>query len=322
MSTLVSDSLKIEPTFASEVKAGLTKPGQKELQAKYFYDDLGSALFEAITLLPEYGLTRADARLLRTYSPEIVDRIASPVIVAELGSGTGQKTRFLLNALRSSQSWLRYCPIDVSKLALDRCALELSPVAEVEPICESYIPGLRQAAHQRRPSDRLLVLFLGSTIGNFPRSGAIDFLVELRQTLRPGDWLLLGADLVKPINQLLLAYNDPTGVTAAFNLNVLARANRELGANFNLRRFAHESSYDEQNQRVEMHLRSLTHQSVTIPGAGCRVEFGAGETIWTESSHKYQLQDLNDMASLTGFRTEAQWVDREWPFVETLWTAL
>jgi dimethylhistidine N-methyltransferase len=321
MSTLVSASLRTEASFAEEVRQGLTRCGQKELQAKYFYDDLGSALFEAITLLPEYGLTRADARILRTYSREIVERLPGPVTVAELGSGSGQKTRHLLRALQSRQRSVRYCPIDVSRHALDLCAADLGSIAKVEPFCKSYIDGMRDVLEARRPGEHVLVLFLGSTIGNFSADAALSFLLDLRDTLEPGDALLLGADLVKPVDQLLLAYDDPTGVTAAFNLNILARINRELDADFNLRRFAHESRYDAAHQRIEMHLRSTAGQRVNIPGAGLAVNFAEGETIWTESSHKYELQQLDRLAQASGFRVDRHWVDQEWPFVESLWIA-
>lgn len=322
MSTLVSASSKIEAQFAEDVRAGLTRTGQKELHSQYLYDDLGSVLFEAITLLPEYGLTRADTRLLKRYSPEIVERIAGPVSVAELGSGTGQKTRYVLEALRARQSSVRYCPIDVSRLALTQCEQALSGVAKVEPLLDSYLSGVAQAAAARKPFEKLLVLFLGSTIGNFTRLKAAEFLSELGEALRPGDYLLIGADLVKPAEQLIEAYDDPTGVTAAFNLNLLARVNRELDANFNLRCFRHEARYNSAEQRVEMHLCSTADQHVNVPGAACSVDFAAGETIWTESSHKYMPQELSGMAANSGFRIEAQWVDREWPFAESLWVVL
>jgi L-histidine N-alpha-methyltransferase len=322
MSTLVSASSKIEAGFAADVRGGLTLTGQKELHSQYLYDDLGSALFEAITLLPEYGLTRADTRLLQRYSSEIVERIGGPVYVAELGSGTGQKTRYVLEALRARQSSVRYSPIDVSRLALAHCERVLAGVADVEPVLDSYIFGVVRAAESRKSNEKLLVLFLGSTIGNFTRPKAFEFLSELREILLPGDYLLIGADLVKPIQQLIDAYDDPTGVTAAFNLNLLARVNRELDANFNLRCFRHEARYNSQEQRVEMHLASTVNQRVSVPGAGCMIDFVAGETIWTESSHKYQLRELNAMATRNGFGVEAQWVDREWPFAESLWVVL
>jgi dimethylhistidine N-methyltransferase len=316
-----SGSLKIETDFARDVRAGLTQPGQKELSSRYFYDGLGTALFEAITLLPEYGLTRADSRILSGHAAEIIQRTTGPLLVSELGSGTGQKTRYLLEALVLRQGMVRYSPIDVSASALDQCRRQLQDLVDVRPFEQPYIPGLRHASVSRSSSERLLVLFLGSTIGNFGPNGAIEFLSDLRAAIQPEDHVLLGADLVKPALQLLAAYDDPTGVTAAFNLNILARINRELGGNFNLRCFEHEARYDEAHQRIEMHLRSRSNQKVTIPGADCAVEIRAGETIWTESSHKYQLGQLEQMAAASGFAVEQVWTDQEWPFAECLWTA-
>jgi L-histidine Nalpha-methyltransferase len=328
MSTLASVSSRIEVLpaselreFASTVRAGLTKSGEKELHSKYLYDELGSALFEAITLLPEYGLTRADARLLRTHAGAIADVLDVPVAVAELGSGSGHKTQHLLQALRVRQSHIRYYPIDVSPSALRYCAQELESVAQVHPLCASYLPGIAAAVARRRPSERFLVLFLGSTIGNFEPAPARVFLRQLRNHLWSGDALLLGADLVKPEDQLIPAYDDPTGVTAAFNLNLLARINRELGANFVLRNFEHQAVYNTRVERIEMRLRSRKKQSVSIPGADCEIDLHAGETIWTESSHKFRIERLAEMASEAGFRVEAQWVDAEWPFAEGLWIA-
>jgi uncharacterized SAM-dependent methyltransferase len=164
----------------------------------------------------------------------------------------------------------------------------------------------------------LLVLFLGSTIGNFDRDAAERFLTEVRRILFPGDALLLGTDLEKPLPQLLAAYDDPIGVTAAFNLNLLARINRELGGDFDLAAFRHEARYNSSFQRVEMHLRSTREQSVTIARAGCTVSFLKDETIWTESSHKYRAEDVLEMARRNGFRCDSQWLDSEWPFAENL----
>lgn len=317
MSTLVSVSSRINADFAAEVRDGLTRKGQKELHSKYLYDELGSALFEAITLVPEYGLTRADDRILATYAEQIVDRCHSPSLVAELGSGTGRKTRHLLECIPGA----RYCPIDVSASALERCARDLGSIAEVQPVLDSYLPGVARVTATRTKSEPVLVLFLGSTIGNFEREPALEFLRGLRDQLLPGDYLLLGADLLKPVEQLLIAYDDPAGVTAAFNLNLLARVNRELGANFDLRSFHHESRFDPRHRRIEMHLRATRKQQVTIPAADCTIDLAYGETIWTESSHKYELPELTAMAERSGFATVAEWVDEEWPFVESLWIA-
>jgi L-histidine Nalpha-methyltransferase len=309
--------------FAGEVRAGLTRPGQKELPSKYFYDEVGSALFEVITLLPEYGLSRADERLLREHAEAMVRPLSSaPLVVAELGSGSGKKTRWILEAIARREP-TTYYPIEISPAALTQCAKELGQLDRVSVIGveRAYVEGLASVVADRRADQRLLVLFLGSTIGNFDRGPAQKFLGEVRRRLQPGDALLLGADLVKPLEQLLRAYDDSLGVTAAFNMNLLARINRELGADFDLRAFEHFARYDEIERRIEMHLVSRRRQEVSIPGAGCSVFFKEGETIWTESSYKYTADEIVQMGETCGFRAETQWVDEEWPFAETLMIA-
>jgi L-histidine N-alpha-methyltransferase len=305
--------------FAADVRAGLTTPGQKELPSKYLYDDVGSALFEVISHLPEYGLTRADERLLRRHSYDIVERLATPISVAELGSGSGKKTRQILEALCRRQR-TRYYPIEISRSALVMCERELSDIDSISILGfeREYLDGLLEVAAQRRPGQHLLVLFLGSTIGNFDRPAGIQFLADVRRILQPGDSLLLGTDLLKSSAQLLSAYDDQLGVTAAFNLNLLVRINRELDADFDLAQFEHVAKINHEARSVEMHLRSMCHQTVHIPSAELSVEFLEGETIWTESSHKYSPEEVIQMAQTTGFRCEAQWIDEQWPFAENL----
>src|SRR5271165_2185641 len=206
--------------FASDVRAGLTRRGQKELPSKYLYDEVGSALFEVISRLPEYGLTRADERLLRRHADEIVDRVPGPVAVAELGSGSGKKTRWVLEVLCRRQR-TSYYPVEISRSALAMCERELSDIDAISIVGfeREYLDGLLEVAAQRKSGQRLFVLFLGSTIGNFDRPAGAKFLSEVRRILQTGDSLLLGADLEKPAAQLLAAYDDELGVTAAFNLN-------------------------------------------------------------------------------------------------------
>jgi dimethylhistidine N-methyltransferase len=306
--------------FANDVRESLSQAGQKQLPCQYFYDDTGTALFEAITVLPEYGLTRADTRLIRRLAPELAGYLGAPVAVAELGSGSGSKTRRILESL-ALRGPVAYYPIDVSASALARCAWEMAAVAEVHPIEESYLHGLRQAVGGRRPGQPLLVLFLGSTIGNFERAAAQDFLTEVRACLMPGDALLLGADLIKPLARMLLAYDDPAGVTAAFNRNLLARINRELNGDFALRSFAHEARWDPRHRRIEMHLRSLKAQRVSIRAAGFECELHQDETIRTESCHKFHAGEIREMAAAAGLACRAQWLDDTWPFAESLLTA-
>jgi dimethylhistidine N-methyltransferase len=305
--------------FAADVRAGLTQPGQKELLSKYLYDDVGSALFEVISVLPEYGLTRADERLLRRHAHDIVERLPSPVVVAELGSGSGKKTRWILQALSQTQR-TSYCPIEISPAALARCKRELGDIDAISIVGfeREYLDGLREVASRREESESLLVLFLGSTIGNFDREAGLRFLREIRRILQPGDSLLLGTDLEKPMAQLLRAYDDPLGVTAAFSLNLLARINRELDANFALPQFEHLAKFNCAARSVEMHLRSRRKQTVDIPAANFSVTLREGETIWTESSHKYSREEIFAIAENSGFLCEAQWIDEEWRFAENL----
>jgi dimethylhistidine N-methyltransferase len=318
---MLTHAITANPTFefAADVRAGLTNPGQKELPSKYLYDDVGSALFEVISVLPEYGLTRADERLLRRHARNIVERLATPVAVAELGSGSGKKTRWILEALASRQRTFYY-PIEISRTALAMCERELRDIDSISILgCErEYLDGLLEVAAKRRKGQHLLILFLGSTIGNFDRPAGLRFLQEVRRILEPGDSLLLGTDLEKSVAQLLGAYDDELGVTAAFNLNLLARINRELEADFVLDQFEHVALLNREARRVEMHLRSKRRQTVTIAASELLVEFQQDETIWTESSHKYSSEEIFDLARAAGFRCQAQWIDEEWPFAESL----
>jgi dimethylhistidine N-methyltransferase len=308
--------------FAADVREALTKSGQRELPSKYLYDEVGSALFEVISVLPEYGLTRADARLLKKHAREIVGLLPSPVQVAELGSGSGKKTRWILEALSRRQKTY-YFPIEISPSALAACEKELGQIDLVSIVGheQPYLEGLRTVANGRAKGDHLLVLFLGSTIGNFDRDAGEEFLRGVRSILREGDALLLGTDLEKSIEDQLLAYDDPAGVTAAFNMNLLARINRELRGDFDLANFRHEARWNAIERRMEMHLRSICRQRVEIPAAGLRVSLDEDETIWTESSHKYRIGEAVEMGERTGFRCEGQWVDVEWPFAQNLLVA-
>jgi L-histidine N-alpha-methyltransferase len=313
-------SQKAHSEFAEDVRAGLTKSEQRELPSKYLYDEVGSELFEAICLLPEYGLTRADTRLLQQHSEEIVGLMPRPTHVAELGSGSGKKTRLILEALvRRRPAY--YYPIEISSAALAACEKELGQLDFVSLVGyeKPYLEGLRAVAARREPGEHVCVLFLGSTIGNFDRPAADDFLQQVRGVLEAGDSLVLGTDLEKDVATQILAYDDPIGVTAAFDLNILARVNRELGADFRLRGFRHLALWNDQERRIEMHLQSVRRQRVEVPGASLAMEMREGETIWTESSHKYRREEPAEMAERAGFRQIAQWIDGEWPFAQNLW---
>lgn len=310
---------RFNPEFAQAVADGLTRKPQKTLSASWLYDEVGSALFEVITVLPEYGLTRADGQLLARASGEIIREACHPRLVIELGSGTGMKTRHVLAAAARFGA-VEYRPIDISNAALDNCtkALEAMERVRIEPIEGSYIEGVEEAVRGRGLGQRALVLFLGSTIGNFGRAEAASFLRRIREIMLPGDHLLLGADLVKARDKLLAAYDDPIGVTAAFNLNLLARINRDLDGRFEIANFAHAARYNERHSRIEMHLRSRVKQEVWIGALDLHISFRAGETIWTESSHKFRPEEILRMGERAGWRDVRQWVDGDWGFAETL----
>ncbi|MDZ4798109.1 MAG: L-histidine N(alpha)-methyltransferase [Bryobacteraceae bacterium] len=303
--------------FGEQVRLGLTRSGQKTLPTKYLYDDVGSALFDAITALEEYGLTRADLRLLRRHARDIAGLSNGTTQIAELGSGNGSKTRALLEAFPQG---VKYRPVDLSRAALEACRKELA-AWPVEPVEADFLHGLEHVASTRQ-SGSMLVLFLGSNIGNFERDAIPGFLHEIRTRLRVGDGMLLGADLLKPVRQLVEAYDDPAGVTAAFNRNLLARVNRQMGANFELRRYGHEARWNESKRRIEMHLCARTEQRVRLEELGLEVLIRAGETIHTESSHKFEIDELRGFSQLAGFSVIETWQDAEWPFAEMLLRAV
>jgi len=288
-------------TFAEDVRAGLAAPPYR-LSAKYFYDDLGSALFEAITRLPEYYLTRVERDLLATYGREIAGRVSGPLELVELGSGSALKTRLLIDAVLERQAALTYRPIDISGDALTESALALAgayPALRIEAYAGDYFPLLR--AKRLDVRDRVLALFLGSNVGNFEPGDARELLRLLAAALRPGDALLIGYDLKKDPSILELAYDDPTGVTAAFNKNLLARINRELGGDFDLGAFRFSARWNDARGAVESFLVSERAQTVRIAGAGIAVPFEAGDAIHTESSYKFARDEMLAVASDAGY---------------------
>jgi dimethylhistidine N-methyltransferase len=283
--------------FAADVRYYLALE-PRQLPSKYLYDPLGSALFDAITHLPWYPLPRAEMRLLQTHGAEIFDLAGSLTCVVELGPGSGEKLRTLLQVGWPQRAPLAVRLIDVSPAALARAVGTLSvlPRVTVVPSQDTYEAGLERFKAERSASGRTLVAFLGSNIGNFDPPGAEALLRTVRRALRPGDALLLGTDLVKPERDLLLAYDDPLGVTAAFNRNLLVRINRELQADFSVEAFAHRAVWNGGKSRIEMHLVSERAQRVRIAAADFEFSLAAGETIWTESSYKYQRPGRRETA--------------------------
>jgi L-histidine N-alpha-methyltransferase len=308
--------------LAEDVRRGLSSEPKRFLP-KYFYDELGSQLFEAICLLPEYYLTRAENEILRRYADEIVASVEGETTLLEMGSGSASKTRLIIEALLRKQPELKFIPVDISATALDsssRILLQSYPQLRIEAYAADYFAGLSELKKSERK--RTLALFLGSNISNFDPVDALKFLRALRDVLKEGDALLLGADLKKDKQVLEAAYNDALGVTAAFNLNVLARINRELGGDFDLRAFHHLAFYNEEVGRVEIYIESIREQTVNIRGLGMEVRFGAGEQIHTENSYKYDLTDIASLASGTGFTRAHTWLDSEERFSSNLLLAV
>lgn len=291
----------------------------RQLPSRYLYDALGSALFDAICELPWYTITRTELALLETYGEEIFDAAAPLARIVELGPGNGSKLLALLRAGaglaeagqdgRSEPRNVELHLIDVSANALDRSerALDVFDAVSIVRHQTTYENGLFEVARGHRPNGKTLVLFLGSNIGNFDPSCAEAFLRAIVTASQPGDFLLIGADLVKPEPELLRAYDDPLGVTAAFNRNLLVRMNRDLGADFDLAAFDHRAVWHGEASRVEMHLVSRRRQRVRIPLAEIDLVLEAGETIWTESSYKFEPRDLAALITRGGFDLIESW---------------
>ncbi len=312
--------------IGAEVIQGLTER-PKTLSPWLFYDRAGSRLFEEITELPEYYVTRTERQILADHADEIIAAAAtgSYLSVIELGAGTATKTGLLLQAAIARQGGVTYSPIDVSASALEEARLRLKadlPKVKVEPIVADYTEGMRQnRAEAVAGAERRLVLYIGSSIGNFSPVDAVDVLRGVRAQLLPGDCLLLGTDMVKDTAVMLRAYDDAAGVTAKFNMNVLTRINRELDANFDTSLFRHQAKWNEQHSRIEMHLKSLVAQRVNVRALDLEVRFQAGETIHTENSYKFTDQRVLALLIRAGFRLKQQWNDEQKWFTVYLATA-
>lgn len=294
----------LRKTFLNEVLQGL-QDARKELPSKYFYDDAGSQLFEQICELDEYYLTRTELSIMQEQMEAIVALLGPRCLLIEYGSGSSTKTRMLLDALHDPAG---YVPIEIAKEQLLRSVAALStvyPTLEVLPVCADYtsdfdlpLPG--------RPVQRKIAYFPGSTIGNFDREAATRFLRKIARSCQGGG-LLIGVDLKKDFNILHRAYNDSQGVTAQFNKHLLVRMNQELGAHFVLHQFGHYAFYNPGQSRIEMHLVSLKNQVVRIGEQ--EIAFKLGESIWTESSYKYTLEEFAQLAACAGFTVEHVWTD-------------
>jgi dimethylhistidine N-methyltransferase len=293
--------------FARDVKYYLSL-SPRQLPSRYLYDALGSSLFDAICHLPWYPITRAERALIVRYRDPILELAGQPPTVLELGSGNGEKLALLL---QDGQAPRRVHLIDVSATALSLASSRLSDIPSLTIVAheDRYEDGLARVAKSRAPGERMLACFLGSNIGNFDQPDAEAFLGAVRASLRRGDTFLIGADLVKPEPTLLAAYDDPLGVTAAFDKNLLVRLNTELGANFDLAAFAHRAVWNASESRVEMHLESLVRQDVLVPRAQLAFTIERGERIWTESSYKYDPVHFDSMLTRAGLKPAFRWLD-------------
>jgi L-histidine N-alpha-methyltransferase len=317
------DVLAAAAEFADDVRAGLTA-SRKTLPPRWFYDELGSSLFDTICFLPEYYVTRAEAEVLSTHRSEIVHAFGSDVRLVELGSGAARKTRILLDVLTARQRDVEYVPVDVDAGMIERSARELLSEYDrlrITGISSDFSTPSRALSTLPPHHGHTVVLFLGSTIGNLDPDAAVAMLSDLRSALRPGDALLLGADLQKDRKVLEAAYDDELGVTAAFNLNLLGRINRELGGEFDLSSFAHEAFYDETLGRIEMHIVSRVAHTVRIGALDLGLSFDEGETIHTENSWKHTDETIAALATASGFELAEVWKDsRQW-FADALLVA-
>ncbi len=302
--------LDLEPAssdFLGEVLAGLSG-SPRTLPCKFFYDERGAELFQKICELPEYYITRAETQILARYGHEMAAALAPNCELIGFGTGAGIKTRMLLEELENP---IAYVPVDISKQRLFESAEELSramPALEILPVCADYLQELRLPTPSRRP-DRTAVYFPGSTIGNLEPEPARAFLERVARLCAPHGGMLIGVDLKKSPGIIEPAYNDGAGVTAAFNLNLLVRANRELGANFRLSRWRHRAVFNSEESRIEMYLISDTEQAVRI--ADREFHFAAGEKITTEFSYKHSRESFIKMAAAAGFEFRRLWTDDE-----------
>jgi L-histidine N-alpha-methyltransferase len=336
----LESSLELNATLtavAEAAHAGLTA-ASKTLPPWLFYDEAGSDLFEDITRLPEYYLTRTERGIFARHADAIFDLCESLEVdgprwrtsVVELGAGTAAKTGVLLQALVRRQSRALYQPIDISPTALEEAELSLGDIAglDILPCVANYVT--ETVCIERSEGERVLALYIGSSIGNFSPAEARGILNNLRKNLQPGDALLLGTDLApserKPVDALLAAYNDVTGVTAAFNRNILHRLNRELRANFRVDRYRHFAVWNAAESRIEMHLQSTCWQEVRIPGRGSipalQVAFAPGETIHTENSYKFTSDSIANLLGDSGFEPARTFMDDAGLFAVSLAAAV
>ena len=308
---------KIEKSFAESIYSGLSR-NSKFIHPKFFYDKTGSELFEQICSLPEYYPARTEESILRKLQPELPEFLEDECRLVELGSGSAVKTRLLLDVFSKLQDKVEYFPIDISEILAESSERLLCDYKNltVTGIIDTYEGGLEFL--KAYDTKKNLIIFLGSSFGNFSPVDGYKFLETVYSTMRSGDLFLIGLDLVKDPEILEAAYDDSQGITAQFNLNVLSRINDELDADFNLKNFAHHSLYNENDQRIEMYLRSLSEQSAVISKSNLVLKLKQGELIHTEYSHKYRLSQIHDLLDDVGFELKRTWLDDKKHFSLTL----
>ena len=301
---------KMQKTFVQELSSSLNQK-QKSINPKFFYDKKGSKLFEEICKLPEYYLTRTEISILTQLYEKLPPHLNGDFRLVELGSGSSKKTRILISIIERLQKYVEYFPIDISKILRDS-SKKLRDDYEnlhITGIIDSYESGLEFIKNYDNKKN--LIVFLGSSFGNFDYENGLEFLQKINSSMKKDDLFLIGLDLVKDKRVLERAYNDSQGVTAKFNLNVLSRINSELGSNFNINKFVHHAIYNESQNRVEIYLRSLENQIVNIPKARMMLQIKQDELIHTENSYKYTIPEINKMLSMTGFRIKDIWYDEK-----------
>lgn len=311
----------LEDTFADDVRTGLTSE-PKSLMCRYFYDQVGSQLFEEICEQPEYYLTRAETEILKQHGDSIAQQMAQEPILVELGSGSGLKTRILLSALLAKFGQLTYLPVDISTTMLEDSAKQLLkdfPGLSVSGISGEYRFGLQQL--KKLSSQSKLILWLGSNVGNMNRSEAGQFLSEIGSLMQSQDRFLMGVDLLKDARVLHDAYNDAAGITARFNLNILSRLQRELQAELDLSNFQHCANFDGHEGRIEMSLRSLCDQTIELRGLDLTVKLAANEQIVTEHCHKYSESQIKALAQASGLEICQWWSDSQQRFSVVMFRA-
>lgn len=309
----------INHTFAADVLEGLSSD-PKRLSSRWFYDEIGDELFQQIMAMPEYYLTRAEYSILEKGAKELIQFLPKEFHLVELGAGDGTKTKLLLNELFRSKHTFKYFPIDISENALIGLSASLKneyPDLNAEGIQAEYFNALKSQILNNNTAK--LILFLGSNVGNLNKEQSVAFFNELYDSINPGDFVFTGFDRVKDPNKILLAYNDKSGITAKFNLNLLNRINRELDANFDLNQFYHQPEYNAEMKAAVSFLVSKTDQTVYLKKLDKRVEFKSHERIHTEISRKFTLSDIQALADNSGFRIIKNYHSEEDEFTDSLW---